>query len=136
MYQSSFKILLVIHKIFHYFSTMSFVNLRKLYYWLGAITLFCQVLGLIFCGDADCLQGGSDADCAALICGLLGKHAATNPASNDSANDSCQCYCHSLITLPQITLNAVHLATTPFHAGEIRPLVSLPVRSIYHPPLV
>lgn len=114
---------------------MQFAIIRKFYHLLAALALAIQLIGLVFCGDADCLQGGASADCAALICGLLGKHAATNPASNDSANDSCQCYCHSLITLHQITLNAVHLAATPFHAGEIRSLVSSPVRSIYHPPL-
>ena len=114
---------------------MRFSNLRKIFHLFAALLLAVQLAGVVYCGDADCLQGSASADCAALICGLLGKHAATNPASGDSSNDSCQCYCHGLIALPKITLDAVPLAAIPFHAGEMLPLVSSPIRDIYHPPL-
>jgi len=115
---------------------MRFGQLRKFFHLFAALLFVVQLAGVVYCGDADCLQGSASADCAALICGLLGKHAATNPASGDSSNDSCQCYCHGLIALPKITLNAVSLAATPFHAGATLRLISSPIRSIYHPPLV
>jgi hypothetical protein len=51
-------------------------------------------------------------------------------------SSSCQCYCHGLIDLPKVALDVVPFATVPFHADEVLHLVSSPVRSVYHPPLV
>jgi len=115
---------------------MQFANLKKLFHLFAALLLAVQLVSVVFCGDADCLQGGTDENCDALICGLLGKHAAANPAADDGQGNSCQCVCHLLIDVPRITLNAVPFAAAPFHAGAMRRLVSSPIRSIYHPPLV
>jgi len=115
---------------------MRFVHLRKFFHLIAALLFVVQLVGVVFYGDADCPQGGTDENCDALICGLLGKHAAANPAADDGQNNSCQCVCHLLIDVPRITLNAVPFAATPFHAGAMRRLVSSPIHSIYHPPLV
>ena len=115
---------------------MRFVNLQKFYCLFAVILLTTQCVGLVFCGDIECLQGSSDEACAALICGLLGKHASTAPASNDTQKNSCQCYCHLLADLPKITLAIAPLKITPFHFSEALLLVSAPVHDIDHPPLV
>lgn len=114
---------------------MRFVNLKNILPFFAALLLAVQLVGVVFCGDTDCLQGGTDENCDALICGLLGKHGAANPAANDGLDNSCQCVCHLLIDVPQITLNAVLLAATPFHVDATLRLISSSVRSIYHPPL-
>lgn len=108
---------------------------QKFFHLIAALLLLVQLVSVVFCGDADCLQGGSTENCAALICNLLGKHSAPVPTADNTQSNSCQCYCHALIDLPKITLDAVPFATAPFHAKEALHLVSSPVRSIYHPPL-
>ncbi len=115
---------------------MRFVNFKNILPFFAALLLAVQLVGVVFCGDTDCLQGGTDENCDALICGLLGKHAAANPAADDGQDNSCQCVCHLLIDVPKITLNAVLLAAAPFPVGATLRLISSPVRSIYHPPLV
>lgn len=119
-----------------YLINMRLVNIRKSCHLLALFLLVFQFCGLIFCGDADCLQGGSTENCAALICNLLGKHSAPASTADNTQSSSCQCYCHGLIDLPKITLDAVPFATAPFHAKEALLLVSSPIHSIYHPPLV
>ncbi|MGH7494369.1 MAG: hypothetical protein ACREOO_18510 [bacterium] len=108
---------------------------HKIFYGFILIALGAQLLGLIFCGDADCLQGGPNQDCAALICGLLGKHSSTNPASEHGANDSCQCFCHVLIDLPKTSLQSAILSAASLQLVEIFHFFSTPVRDIDHPPL-
>jgi hypothetical protein len=101
-----------------------------------ALALFAQLLGLFFCGDADCLQGGSDENCASLFCSVFAKHTSAASTSDSGQNDSCQCFCHALINLPKIAFAAVPLPATSFHPAEGLSLVSAPVRNIDHPPLV
>ena len=94
------------------------------------------MLGLIFCGDADCLRGGSTENCAALTCNLLGKHSESAGTAASHQGSSCQCYCHGLIDFPEVRPEATPFAAVPFHASEVLQLVSSPVRNIDHPPLV
>jgi len=113
---------------------MRLISLRKLHHLLAALTLSTQILGIVFCGDADCLQGDSDENCATLLCSFLGKHSEPKPISNDQ-NSSCQCFCHVLIDLPRITLYAAPFAGAPHYANEVLHLFSEPIRNIDHPPL-
>jgi hypothetical protein len=114
---------------------MQFRRLQGISGWFLALALFAQLLGLIFCGDADCLKGGSDENCATLYCSVFAKHAAASN-TDSGQNDSCQCYCHALINLPKIAFTAVPLPVTSFNPSEGLCLVSAPVRNIDHPPLV
>jgi hypothetical protein len=113
---------------------MSFMKLRKFYYLFATVALLSQLLGLIFCGDAACLQGRSDEDCVTLLCSLLAEHAKSTPTPDDDPNNSCQCFCHLLIDLPRTTLCPAPLGVTPFHTSEKLQLVSTPIRDIDHPP--
>ena len=110
-------------------------NFKMLFHLLAAVLLGLQLMNVVFCGDADCLQGGSEENCTTLICNLLGKHSAPASTADNGQSSSCQCYCHGLIDLPKITFDALPYAASPFHANEAQQLVSSPVRSIYHPPL-
>jgi hypothetical protein len=112
------------------------LNRRQFCSYLALATLLGQLLGLVFCSDADCLQGGSDENCATLLCGLLAKHSSPATASGSGTNDSCQCFCHVLVDLPKTSLHASLLSATPLRATEILPLFSAPIRDIDHPPLV
>jgi len=114
---------------------MRFISLRKLHHLLIALTLSTQILGIVICGDTDCLQGDSDENCVTLLCNLLGKHSDPRPISNDNQNSSCRCFCHVLIDLPRITLHAAPFAVTPHYANEVLHLFSEPIRNIDHPPL-
>jgi hypothetical protein len=113
---------------------MRFRRSQEISGWAIAFALSAQLLGLIFCGDADCLRGGADENCATLICGLFTKHSAAASPSGSSQNDSCQCFCHALINLPRIALAAVTLPSASFHPVEALRPVSAPIRSIDHPP--
>jgi len=113
---------------------MRFLTSRKFYYLLAAILLAGQIAGLVFCGDADCLQG-SDANCAALVCSLLAKHTMPIPNSDSRQNNSCTCPCHFLIDTPKTTLYARPLVATPHHTREVVHFFSEPIRNIDHPPL-
>jgi hypothetical protein len=109
-------------------------RLKKIYWLLGSVLLSSQLLGLIFCGDAACLQGGSDESCTTLLCGLLAKHTSAPPTS-DCDSDSCQCLCHLLIDLPRTNLQVALLAVAQFHIVEASQCFSTPAHDIDHPPL-
>jgi len=109
-------------------------RVKKNYWLFGSVLLFSQLLGVIFCGDADCLQGGSDESCTTLLCGLLAKHSSAAPAADNDSN-SCQCFCHLLIDLPKTNLQPGLFAVTQLHLVEALHCISTPVHDIDHPPL-
>ncbi|MCK6620830.1 MAG: hypothetical protein HUU32_10590 [Calditrichaceae bacterium] len=113
---------------------MNFISWRKVYHFLAVITLLGQVFGLVFCGDADCLQGGPDNDCATLVCSLLGKHTTPAPASDGGSNDNCQCFCHQLIHLPNLTPYVVPCYSAAYYPHESPHFPSTPVYNIDRPP--
>lgn len=101
---------------------------------IGSLLLLSQFSGVIFCGDAKCLQGGSDENCATLLCGVLAKHPSPAPSSENASNSSCHCLCHLLIDIPKATLQTEHLSATNLFAAEAQYLLSTPSRDIDHPP--
>ncbi|MDL1878489.1 hypothetical protein FBQ85_25510 [Cytophagia bacterium CHB2] len=109
---------------------------RKFCSYLACVTLVSQLLGLVFCGDVDCLQGGSDENCATLLCGLLAAHSSPPAAASSGANDSCQCFCHLLINFSQINLQAAVLNIAQLHMFEESHFFAAPSREIDHPPCV
>jgi len=128
------KNLLVLERFLSDNGIMNFIGWRKVYHLLAVITLLGQIFGLIFCGDADCLQGSPTNDCVTLVCSLLGKHTAPASAANSSSSDSCQCFCHQLIDLPKLTLYTATFGASAHYPLESLPLLSTPVCNTDRPP--
>jgi len=114
---------------------MQNLSMKNVYWLLGSVLLFSQLLGFIFCGDANCLQGKSDENYATLLCAILAKHAVPASESDDSSDYSCDCYCHLLLDLPKIDLYATPLNVTPLYTTDVLHFFVTPVYDIYHPPL-
>ncbi len=98
------------------------------------LTLFA--LSIVWCGDFDCLAGGTNEDCSALICTLLDKHSTENENPMESSNKDCSCVCH------MSALVSKSLGVKCFHGFQLTTLTltlvppSAPAKRIYHPPLV
>jgi len=114
---------------------MRFASLQKFFNPLAKAAVLVQIIGLFFCGDADCLQGSSGENCVTLVCSLLSKHTTPISPSDDENSNSCQCFCHLLIDSPKITIGATLLVATPLHASEELHFFLEPSRNIDHPPL-
>jgi hypothetical protein len=100
----------------------------------GLILAVCFTVSMFMCGDANCLAGDSNEDCASLLCSLLSKHnnASQNP-SGDAAKE-CSCVCH----LPTILTPALGFDFHPIsHSHNLITSLRLPAapnRLVYHPP--
>jgi len=114
---------------------MNFVEIRKYSAAVAAIIALGQLTGMVFCGDTDCLQGHSEESCAAPMCGWLAKHVAPATDSDGDSPDSCNCCCHTLIDVPEITLQPVLLQIALFRFADAMNLCSAPIHDIDHPPL-
>lgn len=101
----------------------------------GVALLF--TISLFWCLDTECLQGGGDKDCAALICSMLSHH---DESAHDSENShhECACVCHS----PASPLISYY--STPefpdylikFFSSSQSQLVSVVGNTLYRPPTV
>lgn len=109
---------------------------QKFCSYLACVTLVGQLLGLIFCGDTDCLQGNSEESCTTLLCSLLAAHSSPPAQAGSGANDSCQCFCHLLINFPQINPQIAVLNIARLHMFEESHFFPAPAREIDHPPCV
>jgi hypothetical protein len=125
---------LAVERAFQLSLAMRVIMLRRVSFLSASIILMSQIIGLIFCGDAECLQGGSDESCTTLLCGLLAKHSSAAPTTDDDSN-TCQCLCHLLIDLPKTNLEAASCSVTQLHIIEALQCFSTPVHDIDHPPL-
>jgi hypothetical protein len=101
----------------------------------GLLLVMCFTTCMFMCGDADCLTGNGDENCASLLCSLLNRHdaASQNPASG--ADKDCSCVCHA----PTITSSTFNFDYHPIlHKNAFTvtgSIPSAPNRLIYHPPL-
>jgi len=90
-------------------------------------------VSMFMCGDADCLTGNGDENCASLLCSLLNKHDAPSQDAASSAKD-CSCVCHA----PTITTSTFSFAYHPSSYENAFTLIvsvpSAPNRLVYHPP--
>ena len=114
---------------------MLFFNLKTTLNIIAAMMLMAQCLGLVFCGDSNCLRGDSEEDCESLICSLLSNHSTPAPASASGTDHSCQCFCHLLIDPPNIAMFVSPFDNGPHFTGEAVQFLAEPVRNIDHPPL-
>jgi hypothetical protein len=90
---------------------------------------------MFMCGDAECLTGDGDENCASLLCSLLSKHEAASPDNFDGNAKDCSCVCH----VPTITASTFSFNYHPISYENAFILTasipSAPNRLIYHPPL-
>lgn len=112
---------------------MVFIKLRKILPPFALGVLLLQVLGLLFCGDADCLQGEGNEVCQTLLCSLLIRHDHSQPLRDFSQDDSCQCACNLAFDVPQITLFSTPFVSALFFT-ESQLFLSTPISRIDHIP--
>ena len=108
-------------------------NFSQFIFFTALVLLFGQVSTQVFCGDLDCLEGGPSANCATLVCGLLGSHTPTPMDASDSDQD-CRCVCHLQFIHTTPDLIGVQLTL----AGQILPEMArhsdFSASRIDHPP--
>ncbi|MDZ7290317.1 MAG: hypothetical protein ONB44_08560 [candidate division KSB1 bacterium] len=99
------------------------------------LLVICFTVSLLFCGDADCLNGNSNEDCASLLCSLLNKHDASS--SHDSfrgAGKDCSCVCHLPAVIPPVFGFDYHPLSLDNSLTAVTFVPAAPVRLVYHPP--
>ncbi|KAA3656782.1 MAG: hypothetical protein DWQ10_14655 [Calditrichaeota bacterium] len=88
---------------------------------IAVAVLLLQSIGLLYCGDSDCLRGDSDEFCQTLVCSVLDSHDQSKQPSDFDQEDFCQCiYSHSH-NIPEITffsaivVNSYFFMDAPLH---------------------
>jgi hypothetical protein len=99
------------------------------------LLLFCFTASLLWCGDADCLTGMSNEDCASLICSLLNNHDSSRDNSLGTNAVDCSCICHlPALSTPVFDFSlSTNVLTSSFYSTFVVP--SAPARLIYRPPI-
>ena len=100
----------------------------------GWLLAFCFAASLFMCGDADCLTGTDDENCASLWCSLLSKHDAPTPNAASSADKYCSCVCHVPTVVGPIFNFNYHPATQYNTTAGLLQISSAHPRLVYHPP--
>lgn len=71
------------------------LGLQKIFIITALVLLFGQGANQIFCGDIDCLEGGSMENCTTLLCSILGSHTKSPfQQSEENHDQECKCVCH------------------------------------------
>jgi hypothetical protein len=100
----------------------------------GLLIVVCFTASLFFCGDADCLNGNSDENCASLLCSLLNKHGAPSQEASSGDAKDCSCVCHLPIVISPAFSLGYHPITSDNTLVANLPVPSAPNRIVYHPP--
>jgi len=102
---------------------------------VATLLVLCFTLSLFWCGDAACLDGGSDEACAALVCSLQSKHDSDGTSSLDGNSSDCSCVCH----VPTVAGQLVSLHLNPsFEQSSVTQylaILSIPRQQLYRPPI-
>jgi hypothetical protein len=102
----------------------------------GWLLAFCFALSLFMCGDADCLTGNGDENCASLLCSLLSKHDAASQNAASGASKDCSCVCHVPTAIVPI-FSFCHYPASQYNRAVVSlQISSAPHRLVYHPPAV
>src|SRR3970040_285930 len=95
----------------------------------------CFTISLVWCGDADCITGTSDDNCASLVCSLLGKHKTPSDGSSTKNVAQCTCLCHVPMIEHMTAIfrhaQSVELAFLPY----LFAIPSPPSKVVYRPPI-
>lgn len=100
----------------------------------GLLIVVCFTASLFFCGDADCLNGKSDEDCASLLCSLLNKHDAPSHDASGGNDKDCSCVCHLPVVMTPAFSFDYHPITRDNTLVATLFVTSAPNRLVYHPP--
>ena len=112
-------------------------NLNKFIFITALVLLFGQGANQVFCGDIDCLEGGSSENCTTLLCSILGSHTnapTQSSGQNQDQDNDCHCVCHLQFNSADIELIDLRLTST----GQVIPepviYTNFIFHRIYHPP--
>jgi len=100
---------------------------------LASAVLFWQMLGLLFCGDIECLQGESGEICQTPLCSLFDNHDDSQLPFDLCQEDSCQCACNRSYNIPEIRPFSDTFVDSYFFV-ESRLFLSTPASRIDHIP--
>lgn len=99
------------------------------------LVTICFTIALFWCGDADCINGTSDDNCASLVCSFLGKHKTPSSESSTKNVAQCTCLCHVPIVEHMAAIvrhaDSVELAFNPYSFT----IPSAPTKVVYRPPI-
>ncbi len=101
---------------------------------LGLLVVFSFAVSQFYCGDAGCLNGNSDENCASLLCSLLNKHEAASQHAASGANKDCSCVCHWPAVMTPVFIFAYHPTIHNHIFASSLFVHSIPNRLVYHPP--
>ncbi len=100
----------------------------------GWLLAFCFTASMFMCGDAECLTGNGDENCASLLCSLLNKHETTSQQAASGADEDCSCVCHVPTIIGPIFNFSYHpIAQYNTAAVELQ-IFSAYYPLVYHPP--
>lgn len=100
----------------------------------GSLLAFLFAVSMFMCGDAECLTGQGDSNCASLLCSLLDKHETSPQNPTSSADQDCSCVCHVLTIVGPI-FNFKYFPVVKCNSDAVGVQIpSTPHRLIYHPP--
>lgn len=100
----------------------------------GCLLALGFAASMFMCGDADCLTGAGDENCASLLCSLLSKHDAASQNAASGADKDCACVCHVPTVAGHIFNFSYHPVTQYNTAFATLQISSIPPRLVYHPP--
>jgi hypothetical protein len=100
----------------------------------GAFFVVCFTVSMFICGDAGCLSGKSNENCASFLCSLLNKHNTSSQDTSGGNTKDCSCVCHVLtITTPTFSLDYHPIAQNSSFV-VISIVSSAHLRLVYRPP--
>ncbi len=100
----------------------------------GWLLVMCVTASMFMCGDAECLTGDGDENCASLLCALLSKHGAASQNATNGADQDCSCVCHVPTVVGAIFNFAYHPIAQYNVAAVVLQIFSTPPPLVYHPP--
>ncbi|HHL72377.1 MAG TPA: hypothetical protein ENJ29_07695 [Bacteroidetes bacterium] len=110
----------------------------KFIHTIASALLIASAASLLYCGDADCLEGTVSEDCATVVCAILGSHTQQNPDDpplSEANDDVCPCVCHTQFNDTAFVVASIDLSCIGRISFEMPSCEAVLVRVIYHPPL-
>lgn len=112
---------------------MIFTKIKRKLPLIALTVLLLQIIGLLYCGDSDCLLGEGDEICQTPLCSLLDKQDHAQQASDFNQDDSCPCTCYLSYNIPEINPFSYAFVDSYFFI-ESRLFLSIPANRIDHIP--
>jgi hypothetical protein len=105
------------------------------YRHIWRLLLFCFIISLVWCGDADCLSGEGNNNCASIVCSLMGKHDDQGTSTEQEDAPDCTCVCH-LPSIPSNPLDFTIELTAERSSIHLLPFaLETPAATPFRPPI-